>query len=371
MFKNEMPVRLTGLLFILVMAAVLFAGCGKQQVSVSTGNTGAGEPRHVVDHAGRNVTVPGEINKIFSINPVGMIVMYTLAPEKLVAWNFTITPEYRKFILPQYRDLPDLGGWYANKSCNTEELLKINPDLIVSFGLVDQTAISLADRIQQQMDIPVVIVNSELNKLDRAYEFIGELLGVQERAGELATYCRRTVDDVAEKAKLIPEEEKVRVYYAEGNQGLETDPRGSQHTEVLDFVGGLNVADVAIKGGMGMTPVSLEQVLAWNPDVILTATMGPMGGEEGMVYNSITTDPRWSTIKAVKDKRIYDIPDRPFNWFDRPPSVNRIIGVKWVANLLYPDVYKYDLETEVKNFFSHFYHYDLSDQEVRELLARS
>ena len=221
------------------------------------------------------------------------------------------------------------------------------------------------------MGIPVVVVNSELNKLDQAYEFMGDLLGVKDRAGELAAYCRETVDDVAGKAKLIPEEKRLRVYYAEGNQGLETDPMASQHTEVLDFVGGINVADVPMKGGMGMASVSMEQVLAWNPDVIITATMGPMGGKEGMVYNNITTDPKWATIKAVSNQRIYDIPDKPFNWFDRPPSVNRIIGVKWLANLLYPDIYRYDLKAEVKDYFSKFYHYNLSDQEIEDLLVRS
>ncbi len=369
MFEKSMSVRLIGLFTVLIFAAVSFTGCGNQRVI--TDSNMAEESRLIVDHAGRSVTVPVEISKVFSISPVGMILMYTLAPEKLVAWNFTIASEHKEFILPQYRDLPDLGGWYANKTCNTEELLKINPDLFISCGAVDKTSISLAERIQQQMGIPVVVVNSELNKLDQAYEFMGDLLGVEGRAGELAAYCRSTVDDVAAKAKQIPGEKRLRVYYAEGNQGLETDPAGSQHTEVLDFVGGINVADVPVKGGMGMTSVSLEQVLSWNPDVILTASMGPMGGEEGMVYNSITADPRWSTIKAVKEQRVYDIPDKPFNWFDRPPSVNRIIGVKWLANLLYPDVYKYDLKAEVKDFFAKFYHHNLSDQEIDDLLARS
>mgnify|MGYP000879199451 CR=1 FL=1 len=369
MFKKNPTLKLVSLFLILALTVTAFAGCGKQQLNSEQAK--AAEPRVIVDHVGRNVTVPGEINKVFSVSPVGMILMYTLAPEKLVAWNFTIAPEYKKFILPQCRDLPDLGGWYANKTCNTEELLKMNPDIIISIGAIDQTSISLADRIQEQMGIPVVVVNSELNKLDQAYEFMGDLLGVKDRAGELAAYCRETVDDVAGKAKLIPEEKRLRVYYAEGNQGLETDPMASQHTEVLDFVGGINVADVPMKGGMGMASVSMEQVLAWNPDVIITATMGPMGGKEGMVYNNITTDPKWATIKAVSNQRIYDIPDKPFNWFDRPPSVNRIIGVKWLANLLYPDIYRYDLKAEVKDYFSKFYHYNLSDQEIEDLLVRS
>ncbi|MDD4588283.1 MAG: ABC transporter substrate-binding protein [Heliobacteriaceae bacterium] len=367
MFKQNLIVKLTGLCLVIALFAVI-AGCGTPKSPVATE---APKTRTVVDHAGRTVTVPAEINKVFSTSPVGMILMYTLAPEKLVAWNFEIAPENKKFILPQYHNLPDLGGWYANKSCNTEELLKINPDVIISIGVLNESSVSQADQIQQQVGLPVVVVNGELAKMDQAYVLMGDLVGAKERAGELAAYCRKTVDAVAEKAKQIPENKRVRVYYAEGVQGLDTDPKGSQHTEVLDLVGGINIADVPMKGGMGMAAVSLEQVLSWDPDVIITATMGGLGGKEGMIYKTVTTDPKWSTLQAVKNDRVYDIPDKPFNWFDRPPSVNRIIGVKWLANVLYPDVFPCDIKAEMKDFFTKFYHHNLSDQEIEELLVRS
>jgi len=369
MFTQKSLVKLTGLCLAIALIATAITGCGTQKNTAETGKTP--ETRTIVDHAGRTVTVPGEINKVFSTSPVGMILMYTLAPEKLIAWNFEITPEYKKFILPQCHNLPDLGGWYANKSCNTEELLKIHPDVIISIGVINESSAPQADRIQQQVGIPVVVVNGELTEMDQTYTFMGDLVGAKDRAKELAAYCRKTVDDVAEKAKQIPENKRVRVYYAEGAQGLDTDPKGSQHTQVLDLVGGINIADVPMKGGMGMTAVSLEQVLSWDPDVIITATMGPLGGQEGMIYQNVTTDPKWSNLQAVKNNRVYDIPDKPFNWFDRPPSVNRIIGVKWLANVLYPDIFPYDTKAEIKDYFAKFYHYSLSDQEIDELLVRS
>ncbi len=369
MFKqNQIMTKTIVLCLVIALITAALAGCGTQKAN--TGPSAAPpQTRTIVDHAGRNVTVPSEINKVFSTSPVGMILMYTLAPEKLVAWSFEIGQEYKKFILPECRDLPDLGGWYANKSCNTEELLKIGPDIIICLG--DQTQVSQAERIQQQLNIPVVVVNSDINSMDKVYEFMGDLLGTKERAAELAAYCRESVDEVAEKAKLIPEEKRVRVYYAEGTQGLDTDPKGSQHTEVLDLVGGINVADVPMKGGMGMTSVSLEQVLSWDPDLILTATLGGQGGQEGALYKTITTDPKWAKLKALKNHKVYDIPERPFNWFDRPPSVNRIIGVKWLANLLYPDIFEYNIKAEMKEFYAKFYHYNLSDQDIEDLLIRS
>lgn len=368
MSKQNLKVKLIVLFLVIALIAVNLTACGAKQEEIGDGGS-ATKTRTIADHAGRNVTVPGKIDKVFSTSPVGMILMYTLAPEKLVAWNFEIGPEYKKFILPQCRDLPDLGGWYANKSCNTEELLKIGPDVIICLG--DQTQVAQADRIQQQLNIPVVVLNDSLTTLDKTYEFLGDLLGAEERAADLAAYCRESVNGVIGKARLIPEGKRVRVYYAEGTQGLDTDPKGSRHTEVLDLVGGVNVADVPMKGGMGMTSVSLEQVLSWNPDLILTATLGGLGGQEGALYKSIIVDPKWANLKAVKNHKVYDIPERPFNWFDRPPSANRIIGIKWLANLLYPDIFDYNIKAETKEFYAKFYHYDLSDQDMEDLLIRS
>ncbi len=120
-----------------------------------------------------------------------------------------------------------------------------------------------------------------------------------------------------------------------------------------------------------MTSVSLEQILSWDPDVIITATLSGLGGQEGAIYHNVTTDPKWTGLKAVKKHQVYDIPDKPFNWFDRPPSVNRIIGLKWLAHTLYPDIFKYDMKDEIKDFYSTFYHYDLTGREIEDLLVRS
>lgn len=368
MFKKRSVFSFTGLCLTFVLIVAALAGCAGQQEKTGA-DSSSGQTRTLVDQAGRTVTIPARINKAFSTNPMGMIMIYSLDPGKLAGWNYVLSPEAKKMILPEYQNLPVLGGWYANYTCNTEELLKLHPDVIVGSNGMNDAAV--ADRIQQQLGIPVVIIDTELTKLDRAYEFMGDLLGNKSHAAELAAYCRQTLQEVTEKAKEIPPEKRVRVYYAEGQKGLETDPKGSQHTQVLDFVGGLNIAEVPMKGGAGLSSVSLEQVLAWNPDVILTASMSAMGGTEGGIYKNITTDPNWQSISAVKNHRVYEIPDRPFNWFDRPPSVNRIIGVRWLANLLYPEIFKFDLESDVKDFYARFYHYNLSDQEVKALLANS
>jgi len=350
---------------IIALLFTCLAGCGQKQAGEEQlANTSAG--RTIVDMAGRSHTVPAEVDKIFSTSPVGTIMTYSLAPDKLIGWNYVLREGEKKFVLKEYQDLPDLGGWYAKATCNTEELLKINPDVIISMGFITDTSVSQADKIQEQIGIPVIMVDGELANLDKAYEFMGDLFDEEEKAKELGEYCRDTVAELQEKVKGISEDKKVRVYYAEGAAGLQTDPQGSMHTEVLDMAGGINVAEVVQKGGMGMAAVSLEQVILWNPELILS-----WGTEQGGYFESIFTDPKWESIQAVKDKRVYAVPAGPFNWFDRPPSINRVLGLKWVANLLYPDVFTYDIRQETKDFYSKFYHYELSDKEVDGLLQYS
>ncbi|CFX84263.1 ABC transporter periplasmic binding domain [Syntrophomonas zehnderi OL-4] len=343
----------------LIMSCCL-AGCGKSGTK-ETNKPAHPEMRTITDMGGRKVTVPTKIDKVFCVSPVGTILVYTLDPDLLVGWNYDLRPGEKEYILPKYQSLPNLGGWYAKATCNTEELLKIKPDVILSMAYLDAEQV---DKIEQQTGLPVVMIDGDdLMNLDKAYEFAGKLLNMEERANELSAYCRETAKDVQAKANTISDRQRVKVYYAEGAAGLETDPKGSNHTATLDIVGGVNVADVAMKGGMGMTPVSLEQVLAWNPDIIIS-----WNDTQGGYYSKMLTDSKWQSITAVNNKKVYAVPSGPFNWFDRPPSVNRILGLKWLGNLLYPDVYNYDMAKETREFYKKFYHYDLSDQEIESLL---
>lgn len=353
-------------LTVIVWLMLNLAGCGR------TASTPAGQDaatRTIQDMAGRTVTVPATIETAFSTSPVGAIALYALCPDKMVGWNSELRPDEKKFILPECQSLPNLGGWYAKNTGNIEELLKIHPDVIIDMGDISETNISNADKIQEQLEIPVVLVDAPVTDMDKALEFLGDLLGEKVRAQQLADYCRNTIADVTARAAQIPPEQRVRVYYAEGPKGLETEPDGSRHIETLQVVGGLNVADVTEQGTGGMnagrTPVSMEQVLSWNPEVILA-----WQENQGGFYQGILSDPAWQEIKAVQQHQVYRIPNAPYNWFDRPPSINRIIGFKWLGNLLYPQVFNYDMVAEVKDFYQKFYHCNLTDEQAKALLSQ-
>ncbi len=357
------PGRCIMLLVVVLLAGVL-AACG-----ATAEQTATPADVEIVDDAGRHVVVPAQIDTVFGTDPVGTTVIYTLAPEKMVGWNYTLTPTEKAFMPDEYQRLPDLGGWYGKSVVGSvEELIAHHIDVFVMMIAVDATAAEQAERIEQATGRPVVVLDCALTELDHAYEVLGGLLGEEERAARLGAYCRETVDEVVTQAGEIPEAERTSIYYAEGLKGLETDPQGSIHTEVISLAGGGNIADVPSTQGGGRTPVSLEQVLAWDPDLII---VGSNPGAEIDSYAAIRTARRWASLRAVKSGEVFEAPHGPFDWLDRPYSVNRVIGLQWLAKLLYPGVFTYDIAERAREFYELFYHVPVTDEQLDWLLQRS
>ncbi|NLC06958.1 MAG: ABC transporter substrate-binding protein, partial [Syntrophomonadaceae bacterium] len=163
------------LTILVLMLTYCLAGCSKDKPQ-DTERPLNSDVRTIVDHANREHKIPVQINKVFSTSPVGTILLYTLDPNLLIGWNYELSTSEKEYILPEYQSLPNLGGWYAKATCNIEELLKIKPDIIISVGVIDDMAVAQANQIQEQMGIPVIIINGELAKFNETYEFAGQLL---------------------------------------------------------------------------------------------------------------------------------------------------------------------------------------------------
>src|SRR5262249_30938579 len=149
--------------------------------------------------------------------------------------------------------------------------------------------------------IPYLLLDGTLDKTPEVYRILGDLLGLKDRAAQLAQYADETLNELRARIASSPNNDRPRVYYGRGVNGLETGLAGSINLEVLERIGAVNVAAVAGTGGL--TKVSIEQVLVWNPDVILAL--------DPNFYRSVATDPLW-TVKAVRNKRIYLAPNLPY-----------------------------------------------------------
>jgi iron complex transport system substrate-binding protein len=204
-----------------------------------------------------------------------------------------------------------------------------------------------------------VLLDGTFSKAPEIYRLLGDLLDVKDRAEQLARYADETINGLKARIASIPEQERPRVYYGRGVNGLETGLAGSINLELLDRVGAVNVAAAAGTGGL--TKVSVEQVLSWNPDVLIAL--------DPAFYRSVGADPLWASVKAVRDKRIYLAPSLPYGWFDAPPGVNRLIGVRWLTSILYPKQFSESLSDTTRQFYKLFYQVDLANDQLDTLLA--
>jgi iron complex transport system substrate-binding protein len=360
--KNTVFLIIASILIILGVAAfALNSGALSAKPTIPAGKS----TKTITDMTGRTVVVPTNISRVLSTGPPTTIEVYVLAPDKLIGVNFDANPTNGSTYLPEkYQDLPDVGGWFGKQTGNYENFISMNPDIILDSGSSAGNSTSAVEERQQKFGvIPVVGVmdSSNVTLYNPSIQFLGALLGAENQAASLSEFYNRVMSIVQSRISSIPDSGKVRVYYAEGPNGLQTDPAGSSHSELIELAGGINVADCIITPGMGMTPVSMEQVTMWNPDVIIV-------GDPGF-YKTIYNDTLWQPINAVKNHRVYLVPQSPFTWFDRPPGVNRIIGIPWTAKVLYPDKFSdMDLPALTKEFYSKFYHYNLTDNEVNTLL---
>ncbi len=337
-------------------------------------NVRAGDVHTLTDMGGRSVTIPKSSDCVLSRSPIGTVLMYTLNPAKIAGQNWQPTASEKKYLDQAFLSLPVLSGWYADgKVGNTEEIIKAGPDFILySFfgprpkpGVLDQAA-----RIEKQLNIPVVLVKGDLKALPETYRFVAGIVGEEERGQVLSNYTAALLEDAGKKAAILGEQERVRVYYAEGPEGLQTDPAGSWHTAVLDYIGASNVAEVHSKTMMGRATVSPEQLLQWNPQMIIACHDQGFAAESA-TYQAIVKDPRFANLDAVRLGNVFEVPYQPFNFLDRPPSVNRLIGIKWLGNLFYPEVFRSDIRNDIKEFYALFYRIALSDAQLREILHQS
>ena len=370
---NKKHRHLLALLLCFVMTVSLFAGYSETkaaseettQSEEQTETQETGETREITDMAGRKVTVPAaeDIESVFSTGPVAAIFMYMVAPDKLLGWNYELNDVEKSIILEKYHDLPNFG---MGDAINYEAVIAANPTIALNCGKINDAMVSDCDTLSKSLGIPVIAVDNELNNSAEAFRFMGELLGVEDHAEELAEYSEKIFTDIASLAD-IPEDEKVSVYFGNGEDSLETAPRGSQHAQILDAVNVTNVADLELGDG-SRVQISAEQLLAWNPDVIVVNGEPKADKSGNSAAEDILSNPDYASLKAVQDNKVYGTPNAPFSWGDRPAGPNRLIGMRWLSAVVYPEYIKCDVNEEIREFFNLFYHVDLSDEQLENVL---
>lgn len=337
------------------------AGAETAQDAVAPPEEAAPQEREITDMAGRTMTVPLEIESVFSTGPAAAIYLYTLVPDKLLGWNYALNDIEKSIILEQYHDLPNFG---QGDAVNYEAVIAAGPTIALNVTSINDGSIDASDALAEQLGVPVVMVSSDLLDAPAVYRFMGELFGVEEQAEALAAYAEETLNAIS--SLDIPNEEKVRIYYGNGEDSLETAPAGSSHGQIIDLVNAVNVADLELGDG-SRVQISAEQLLAWDPDVIIVNGEPKADMTGSAAAEAILADPLFATLKAVQNGAVYGTPNAPFSWVDRPPGPNRIVGMRWLSGLIYPEYLDYDVDEAVREFFQLFYHVELTDEQLTQL----
>ncbi|SEU31075.1 iron complex transport system substrate-binding protein [Lacrimispora sphenoides] len=331
-----------------------------QAETEKAGEAGArSDARVFTDSAGREVTLPKEIKKIAPSGPLAQIVLYTLCPDKLSGLASDFSEGAKQYIAEKYWSLPKFGQFYGkNANLNMEALIAESPDVIIDIGEAKKSVKEDMDALQEQLNMPVIFIEADLDTMSSAYEKLGELTGDTDQAKKLADDC----NNILKKSETAREQlsEKKSVYFAVGDDGLHTNAEGSIHARVIEQIGAENAAKVEMVSSGGGSEVSFEQLLLWQPDVIIA--------DSEALYQTITTDKVWGELNAVKEGKVYQIPSVPYSFMSSPPSVNRMIGILWLGNLVYPEQYSADIKQEVKDFYELFYHVTLDDTQAEKIL---
>lgn len=361
------------LVFLLGAAAVL-AGCGSGAGAQGDSAAGTGgdsadmtgtDTVTVTDDAGRTVEIPADINAIAPSGSVATMMLIPLASDLLVGAGTDFGPTQLSYLPAELAELPVLGQFYGGKSTlNMEALLAAGPQVIIDLGDKQAKTAEDMDAIQSQTGIPTLFFDGSLEHMADTYRTLGQMLGREEQAEEIAAFIDKTLDMAHENSARISEEDRVRVLYGTGPDGLSVNAAGSSQAQIIDLIGAENaVVPDAVTSKDGGTTVSLESLYEDEPDVILLRRDGP--------YDELANS-EWAGLQAVKDGKYYEIPGDPYCWMSGPPSVNMVLGVWWLGQLLYPDIYSdYDMIEVAQEYFRIFWHYELEREEAQEILMHS
>jgi iron complex transport system substrate-binding protein len=310
------------------------------------------------------VEVPANITKVALSGPLTQIVLFALCPDRLVGLASAWDSSAEEFIKTDYYNLPLLGQLYGGKgTLNLETIAAAGAQIIIDVGETKDNMATDMDNLQEQLNIPTVHIDAYTDGMGDAYRKLGELLHMEAEAGVLADYCDEVYAGTLGIMSEVGEAGKANLLYCLGDSGINVIAKGSYHAEIIDLLANnLAVVENPSSKGSG-NEVDLEQIMLWNPDVIIFAP--------NSIYSTVGANADWADITAIKNGDFYEVPYGPYNWMGFPPSVQRYLGMIWLSQLLYPEIAQYDVYQEVSEYFDLFYHCDITEEQCDRLLANS
>lgn len=274
-----------------------------------------------------------------------------------------IAEDIEKYLPDYISELPELGQLYGGGAeLDLEAILSVDPDVVIDIGDSKEGIAEDMDSLSEQTGIPFVHIDATVQTSPDAYRMLGELVGREEQAEEIASWLESIYSMITDMmANVDADNARKTALYCLGDKGLNVIARGSFHAETFNMMTD-NLADLpdVVANGNG-NEVDMEQLLVWDPDVIIFSP--------DSIYSTVGSDSTWQQLKAISSGEYYVTPYGPYGWLSSPPSVQRYLGMLWLGALLYPDYCEYDLQQMVTEYYKLFYQCDLTKDMYVELMA--
>lgn len=364
------------ILTTLALASMALAACSDNEATTSASGEEVettAEEKIVIDQAGTEVTIPAEVNSIVS----GGILPYfhtwyvaTNSAKEIVGMHPNSYNAAENSILSKMA--PEIlnanTSFVQNGEMNVEELMKINPDVFFEIATdeksieqaraagINTVAIKAIDAAAAE---PLATFNSWL-------KLTGEIASTTERADNFIEIGTDVQNEIYEKIDSLKAEEKPNalMLYQLSEQAITVGGKNFFGNQWLNATGANDVAENDVTG---RKDVNMEQIYNWNPEIIYITNFTEIQPED--LYNNTIPGQDWSEVEAVKNKQVYKIPLGIYRWF--PPSGDAPLMLKWLANNNQPELFDYDMNAEIKSYYKDFYGYDVTDEEVEQILHPS
>ncbi|WP_304025023.1 ABC transporter substrate-binding protein [Rothia mucilaginosa] len=311
----------------------------------------------IKDVDGQEVTVPVTPERVANLWHANNQVILTLggAPKLSATTHYVTTIPWFRQVYPDITKVP--APIAANNDLNMEALLATKPDVVLV------SSEKQAEAVRQAGLTAVRVGFSDMNGLMQTVNLTAEVLGTQgayERAQKYNAYMQKNLKLIEERLKDLPNSERPKVMHiGSGTKVQNVSGRGIVIDEWIKIAGGQNVA----ADQKGMKDVSMEQITAYAPEVIIIG-----GDASAKGVQTIKSDAAWKDIPAVKNNKVIRNPYGTFNW-DRY-STEEALQVLWAAKTLHPQKFTdIDMVKEAQEFYSTFFGYSLSADDAQRILA--
>ncbi len=324
---------------------------------------GPGNWRTITDMLGRRVVVSDPLQRVALLGgPTGQVAYILGVQDRLCAVTASLkTSPLVRGMDPRIQTIP--GPRTTAGNINIEALIAADPQLVIAGGID-------AEIVGRKTRIPVAYLDDNMGQsfedLKKEIRFYAYVFQAQARGERYIAYLDKTLALLKSRLSDIPPNRRALVFNGYGPAHLVTLGGDTFMQERLTAAGCRNAArEIGTTGkreGLhtGLGEVSMEQVLGWDPDVLVIDSGTPQ---------AVYADPRWKALRAVKQRRVFRQPSGVFIW-DRPTAESAVLYPLWIACTAYPERFKdINLTTEVQRFYREVFGFRLSQTQARKVLS--